>query len=410
MKYRKLGKLDWEVSALGFGCMRLPMKGKFLWRRVDEKEAIKIIRRGIDLGINYIDTAWPYHFGKSETIVGKALQDGYREKVKLVTKLPMFLVRKQEDFDKYLQAQLRKLQTDHLDIYLFHNLKRNQFEKAKQLNLFQKMEQAKEQGLIHHIGFSFHDTLPVFKEIIDYYPWDVCQIQYNYMDTGIQAGIEGLKYAHEKGIGVIIMEPVKGGRLANPPQEALNLIKKAPVKRTPVDWALQFLWDQREVGVVLSGMSDMKMVEENCASANHSGINSLSIEEKEFVKELAGIFRRKILIPCTACQYCMPCPYGVNIPENFALLNNFSFAQEKGIFPYFQRRGLLKKYKNLAKTEKELKNKPHNGNAAMCQDCKSCIPKCPQSIDIPTELVKVHKILGKKEKIWQHFKLDGKET
>ena len=402
MKYRQMGNLGWEVSALGFGCMRFPTKGK-LFKRVDEDESIRILRWGIDHGINYIDTAWPYHLGKSEAIVGKALQDGYREKVKLVTKLPMFVVRKEEDFDKFLHSQLKKLQVPFVDIYLFHGLNRNLFERVKKLNLIKKMEAAKEKGLIKHFGFSFHDTLPVFKEIIDYYPWDVCQIQYNYMDTGLQATTDGLTYAHEKGIAVIVMEPVKGGRLANPPSEALALMKQSNIKRTPVDWALQFLWNRPEVAVVLSGMGNMRMVEENCASAEKSGIKSLNREDTELLEKIAAIFRKKILVPCTACNYCMPCPYGVNIPENFALLNNFSFAPDKGVGNWFKRRGLKGKYRKLASSKEELKRKPENGSADMCTDCQTCVPKCPQSINIPQELIKVKQILGEGNSIVEIF-------
>ncbi|MEJ2447636.1 MAG: aldo/keto reductase, partial [Anaerolineales bacterium] len=240
MQYRKMGSLDWEVSALGFGCMRLPSR-KFSLMGADKEESKRIIRYGIDRGINYIDTAWPYHLGESEKIVGESLQDGYRERVKLVTKLPMFLVYRTSDFDRFLDVQLDRLQTDHIDIYLFHALNKKTFERVKQLGLIEKMEQAKRQGRIHHIGFSFHDTFPVFKEIIDYYDWDMAQIQYNYMDTCVQATTEGLEYAYSKGIAVVIMEPVKGGTLADPPREAAAVMEDAEIERTPVDWALQFL-------------------------------------------------------------------------------------------------------------------------------------------------------------------------
>lgn len=205
----------------------------------DKDESIRIIRSGIDQGINYIDTGWLYHLGESEKILGLALKDGFREKIKLVTKLPLFLVRKTEDFDRYLNAQLERLQTGSLDMYLFHAMNAGGLEKVKRLGLIEKMEEAQRQGRLQHIGFSFHDTAPVFKEIIDFYHWDMTQIQYNYMDTAIQATTEGLKYAHSKGIAVVIMEPVKGGTLANPPTEALEVMNAASVKRTPVDWALQ---------------------------------------------------------------------------------------------------------------------------------------------------------------------------
>lgn len=393
MKYRELGALNWDVSALGFGCMRLPSKGIF--RRVDWDESIKLIRYGIDQGINYIDTAWMYHLGASEKIIGKALLDGYREKVFLVTKLPTFMVRETEDFDKYLNKQLKSLQTDYLDAYLFHLLNRGQFLKLEKFDLINKMEEAKESGLIKHIGFSFHDTLPVFKEIIDSYNWDLALIQYNYMDTGIQATYEGLKYAHEKGIAVVIMEPIKGGKLANPPKEALEIMKKAPTRRTPVDWALQFLWNQPEVAVVLSGMGTKKMVDENCKSADSSGVNSLCDEDNKIISELAEIYRKSILVQCTSCNYCMPCPAGVNIPENFAVLNNFAFTGKRGFWDILIKR----RYRKLAKSKKKVNKEHPNGNASICVKCGKCLEQCPQQIIIPEELEKVDAILGKGKKI-----------
>ncbi|MFW9923063.1 MAG: aldo/keto reductase [Candidatus Thorarchaeota archaeon] len=388
MKYRKMGSLDWEVSALGFGAMRLPTRMNNMLSRVKKKEAIKIIRSAIDQGVNYLDTAWPYHFGASEKIIGEALKDGYREKVILVTKSPVFIIRKLEDFDKYLHQQLERLQVDNIDIYLFHGLSRNRFKKVVELGLIQKMEEAKEKGLIKYIGFSFHDTLTVFKEIIDYYPWDVCQIQYNYMDTAIQATTEGLKYAAEKGIAIVIMEPLKGGQLANPPEEALEIMKKSEKQRSPVDWALQFLWNLPEVSVVISGMGSQKMVDENCQSAARSGVNSLTKKELETINDLVSIYRKKILVPCTTCQYCQPCPSGVNIPENFALLNNYNI--ENGIRKWFTKR----KYKHLVKNSREVNYEKPNGNATICTRCNECLEKCPQSIQIPDELRKVHAVLA----------------
>jgi uncharacterized protein len=397
MQYRKMGSLDWEVSALGFGCMRLPPR-RINRLRAEPDESVRIIRHGIDLGINYIDTAWPYHLGDSERIVGQALQDGYRERVRLVTKLPMFVVRKTEDFDRFLSGQLEKLQTDYLDVYLLHSLNRGQFEKAKRLGLMEKMEEAKEKGLIRHIGFSFHDTLPVFREIIDDYPWDVTQIQYNYMDTAIQATTDGLVYAHSKGIAVVIMEPLKGGRLANPPAEALELMRSAGSDRTPVDWALQFLWNRPEVAVVLSGMGTQQMVDENCASADRSGIGSLSEDEERVISRLAEVFQRGTLVPCTGCEYCMPCPAGVSIPQNFAILNNVAMEQSR-----LKRWQVKRGYKKLAGSREKLDEENPNGNASLCVQCGKCLPKCPQQIDIPGELKKVHAILGKRGRISDYY-------
>ncbi|HEY98112.1 MAG TPA: aldo/keto reductase [Dehalococcoidia bacterium] len=397
MQYRKMGSLDWEVSALGFGCMRLPRR-RINRMRADTKQSIRIIRRGIDLGINYIDTAYVYHLGEGEKIVGQALQDGYREKVHLVTKLFLPLVRKTEHFDRYLDAQLERLQTDYLDIYLFHALTAGSFEKVKRLGLIEKMEEARKQGRIRHIGFSFHDTFPVFKEIIDYFDWDMAQIQYNYMDIGIQATTDGLVYAYNKGIATVIMEPGKGGILANPPSEALDIMKSSGNNRTPVDWALQFLWNRPEISLVLSGMSDMRQVEENCVSADRSGIGSLSADEEEVITKLVDVYRSKILIQCTACEYCMPCPTGVNIPRNFSILNYF-YAEPKWLARWMVKRG----YKRLVGSEEKIDKENPNGNASLCVNCGKCLEKCPQQINIPEELVKTHAILGRGERISKHY-------
>jgi predicted aldo/keto reductase-like oxidoreductase len=393
MKFRKMGSLGWEVSALGFGCMRLPPR-RINRLRAETDESVKIIRRGIDLGINYLDSAYVYHLGDSEKVVGLALKDGYRDRVKIATKLPTFLVRNSGDFDKYLQTSLERLQTEYIDIYMFHNLEKNSFEKVKKLGLLDKMKEAKEKGLIHHIGFSFHDNLPVFKEVIDYYRWDMAQIQYNYMDTGVQATTEGLKYAYSKGIAVVVMEPLKGGKLANPPKEALEIMDASLNRRTPVDWAFQFLWNRPEVSTVLSGMGSKSMVEENCASADRSGINTLSDVDQNVISKVADIYREKILVPCTACNYCMPCPVGVNIPGNFALLNNMSTESS-----WLRRMMAKRRYGEMAKSVEKVDAMKSNGNASVCVNCGKCLEKCPQHIPIPSELKKVHQVLGENKQI-----------
>ena len=327
MKYRKFGSTGFKVSALGLGCMRFPTK-KFIPLQVDIPQSIRLIKSAVDKGINYIDTAWVYHFGASEKIVGTALQDGYRKKVHLVTKSPLFLVNKADDFDKFLNKQLKKLQTGNIDTYLFHAMNKSGLEKLKKHNLIDKMIEAKKEGKIKYIGFSFHDTLPVFKEIVDFYHWDVVQIQYNYMDTTIQATTEGLKYAAGKGMAMVIMEPLKGGKLANPPAEVLDVIRKSKIKRTPVDWALQYLWNLPEISVVLSGMGNLQMLNENCDSADRSGVGFLNEGDLSVIDILTKIYRKKILVPCTSCKYCLPCPSGVNIPQNFCIstsLPNTSF-------------------------------------------------------------------------------------
>ena len=285
MKFRKMGSLDWNVSVLGFGVMRLPMIDQ---NKVDEEEAIKMIRYAIDNGVNYIDTAYPYHNGESEVIVGKALQDGYREKIHLATKLPMWAVKKKADFEKFLNEQIERLKT-YPDIYLFHGLNKQRLDKIKKLNLIENMEEARAKELIKYIGFSFHDTFDVFKEIIDYYKWDCCQIQFNYLDIEYQAGTKGVKYAGDKNIALIIMEPIRGGQLAISKEkldsrpEIKEVIDKSKTKRKMADWALKFVWNHPQVSVALSGMSTMQQVKENIESAENSGISQLSEEELQTI-------------------------------------------------------------------------------------------------------------------------------
>lgn len=378
MQYRKFGKCDFEVSALGFGCMRLPFldgdEGK-----INEEEAIKLIRHAIDNGVNYIDTAYPYHKGNSEIVVGKALKDGYREKVKLATKSPVWLVKKYEDFDKYLNEQLEKLQTDHIDMYLLHALSKERWDKLKELNVFKFLENAIKEGKIRHAGFSFHDELPVFKEIVDSYDWDFCQIQYNYLDTNYQAGDEGLKYAAEKGLAVVIMEPLKGGKLAkNPPEEVAVLWGKSPVKRTPAEFALRWIWNHKEVTLLLSGMGAMDQVTENIKIADSALVNSLSEEELRLIGQVKSKYNELIKVDCTGCNYCMPCPFGVNIPRNFAIYNESSM--------YNDLEGSSTAYNKFM---------PDKERADICKECGACETKCPQHLPIRQHLKEVHAALGR---------------
>ena len=402
MKYRKMGSLGWDVSALGFGAMRLPVeeiqdekKGEKK-SSIKEDEAIEMIRYAIDNGVNYIDTAYPYHGGESEVLVGKALQDGYREKVHLTTKLPMWMVKKTEDFDTFLNQQIERLQTNP-DIYLFHGLNKARAEKIKNLNLFEKMEQAKAKGLFKYIGFSFHDNFEVFKEIIDMYDWDCCQIQYNYLDIEFQAGNAGLKYAGSKDIAVIIMEPIKGGKLAIP-EDKLDTypeIKKAlelsKTKRSTPDWALHFVWNHPEVSVVLSGMSTMQQVVENVDSANKSEINILTEDELATISELREAYGRYNVAPCTSCRYCVPCPNGVSIPFVLGLLNDLAYRGESGkerIFLWYNY--LVKTQEDIE--EKKSKDEKFGGAAILCLQCGECVEKCPQQIEIPDFMEKANEI------------------
>ncbi|TZE81380.1 aldo/keto reductase [Calorimonas adulescens] len=363
MQYRQLGKLNVALSALGFGLMRLPVIDNDN-SKIDEAEAIRMIRYAIDNGVNYIDTAWPYHGGNSEIVAGKALKDGYREKTFLATKLPTWLINAEEDLDKYLNEQLKKLQTDHIDFYLLHSLDKSRWENMKRVDALSWAEKKKQEGKIRYIGFSFHDKYLVFKEIIDYYDkWDFCQIQYNYMDIDIQAGEKGLRYAASKGLGVVIMEPIRGGRLANPPKAVMDIWNSAKVKRTPAEWALQWLWNQPEVSVVLSGMSTFEQLKENIENAKRSGVNTLTEEELEIVNRVRDKYKELSPIACTGCNYCMPCPNGVNIPRNFELYNEAHMHNT-----YEANR---KNYENL-----------NDAKASFCIECGTCESACPQHLTI----------------------------
>ena len=323
MHYRKFGNLDFQASILGFGCMRLPLLEDGDSSHIDEPEAISMIRYAIDNGVNYIDTAYPYHQGKSEFLVGKALQNGYRDKLKLATKLPVSRCQSYEDFDRFLNEQLDKLATDHIDFYLLHGLSKNTWEKAKKLGIELFLKKALADGRIRYAGFSFHDEFKVFKEIVDAYPWTFCQIQYNYMDTEFQAGTKGLKYAAEKGLAVIIMEPIKGGKLAKkPPQSIIELWDQSAVKRTPVEWALSWVWNHPEVSLLLSGMSTSDQVKENLRLASSAQPNALSSEELLLITQVKKQYQSLTKVDCTACGYCQPCHSGVNIPRNFSLYND----------------------------------------------------------------------------------------
>ncbi len=379
-----MGSLDWEVSALGFGAMRLPINPQM---KIDEEEAIKMIRYAIDNGVNYVDTAYPYHNGESEVIVGKALRDGYREKVHLTTKSPLWMIKKAEDFDTYLNEQIKRLQTKP-DIYLFHGLNRNRLEKIKNFILIEKIEEAKSNGLVKYIGFSFHDNFEVFKEILDYYNWDCCQMQYNYLDIEFQAGTKGVQYAGSKGVALIIMEPIRGGKLAIPDRvlsrkpEIKEVLDKSKKKRNMPDWALQFVWNHPEVSVVLSGMSTMQQVIENVESASISGINSLTKEELQTISELREAYNKYTIVPCTSCRYCLPCPNGVAIPGVIRLVNDLYYWGGRG------RPRLAFFYNRMVKTEEELEKRKDAGEevegaSTLCTQCGECLEKCPQQIDIP---------------------------
>jgi predicted aldo/keto reductase-like oxidoreductase len=376
LKYRQFGKLDWKVSALGFGAMRLPIIGSDK-SKIDEGEAIKMIRYAIDHGVNYLDSAYTYHEGNSETLVGKALKDGYRQKVRVATKMPTWLINSQSDMTKFLNEQLTRLQLDHVDFYLLHGLKKDRWLKMKELNVFDWAKKAIEEGKIMHIGFSFHDDYETFKEIIDGYDkWDLCQIQYNYLDQDVQAGTRGLRYAASKKLAVVVMEPIAGGILAfKPSKEIQDIWNRRKTKRTPAGWALQWVWDHPEVSLALSGMSTMKQVIENIKSAGRSKSNKLTEKELDTITDVKKRYIQYGLIGCKDCGYCMPCPQGVEIPKILVFYN------EHG-----KRRGNGEAIKELAERYNE--TIPAENRATKCVKCGQCEERCPQQLPIRDLLAK----------------------
>lgn len=374
MLYRQMGKTGDKVSILGYGCMRFPQRNG----KIDEERTRRQIIQAIESGVNYFDTAWIYHGGRSETILGDIFAEGYRDKVRIATKLPLYLVNSKSDMEDILDKQLKKLRTDHIDYYLLHAVNdMESWERLKRLGVREFAEQAKKDGRIRWFGFSFHGSKEDFKAIIDDYSWDMCQIQYNYIDESFQAGREGLEYAASKGIGVVIMEPLRGGKLAGRmPQEIRKIWDTAGTKRTAADWALRWLWNQPGVSVVLSGMSEESQIEENTKLADEVLPGSLSSEELELYDKVRHEFYRLMRVGCTGCGYCMPCPAGVDIPFCFSYYNTRHFFNAKRAqFQYLAFAGGL-----------------YGGRpsyASLCKQCGKCEKVCPQHLPIREKLKEV---------------------
>jgi len=375
MKYRTFGKTGVSVSTLGFGCMRLPLTDPKRPETIDEKKSSTLLDMAMAGGVNYIDTAYPYHAaipftpGQSELFVGSYLKGARRDKMYLATKLPSWSIQTRADCDTFLNDQLKRLQTDHIDFYLVHAVMRQFWDKLKAARVFEFLEAAKKDGRIRHAGFSFHDDLPLFKEAVDAYDWSFCQIQYNFMDEEYQAGRAGLDYAAAKGLGIVVMEPLRGGSLTgNLPPAVQKLWDGAPIKRSPADWAFRHVLNHPGVHVALSGMNEEAHVRENLKIVEGALPNSLSETEKGVIESVRKEYRARIKVDCTACKYCMPCPVGVNIPGCFGMLNTLAM---------FENTGTVKFQYNVFLGE---------GKASKCIECGECVSKCPQHIPIPEKL------------------------
>lgn len=363
MNYRKLGTTPLTVSALGYGCMRLPrIPGE---DAIDVPEAVRLIRRGIDNGITYVDTAYGYHRGESERVVGKALKDGYREKVTLVTKLPVWLVKEYDDMEKLLDEQLAKLEVDHLDVYLAHALDKEGFIRVRDLGLFRFMDEMVKKGKIRYPGFSFHDDADAFRYILDSYDWKVCQIQMNFLDEFNQATLKGAEYAASKGIGVIVMEPLRGGSLAGRLPATVKALYEASDRPELSAAAHCFRWliDKPCFSVILSGMSAQDQLDENLAIFSENDVGCMNDSDRQLMKRVYDDYTGRIRVGCTGCEYCQPCPQGIKIPDIFRMVDELSMFDRMEDLP--------KRYERF-----EVK-------ADACVACYACVSACPQNFKTP---------------------------
>lgn len=374
MKYRTFGKTGLQISALGFGCMRLPVIDRDR-SRIDEKRAMELVHLAIDGGINYFDTAYPYHGrdfssgGFGEPFLARAIKKADRKNIHIATKLPSWLVDTRKDMDRFLDEQLERLDTEYIDFYLLHAIKRSLWEKLLDMGVLEFLDSAVKTGKIRHAGFSFHDDLTLFKEIVDAYDWSVCQIQYNYFDEDYQAGRAGLEYAAERNIAVVVMEPLRGGLLVKDlPAETKKIFKETASERSAVEWAFRWLWDQPGVSTILSGMSNLDQMNENLELAEHVSEAPWTEKDRDAVRNAKRIINDLQKVNCTTCGYCMPCPEGVDIPFNLALSNDHHIFNDPGAkFRY-----------KMVLGESE--------RASSCIRCGECLDKCPQQIPIPDEL------------------------
>ena len=377
MEYNVFGSTESMASRFGMGCMRLPrMKtddGSYI---IDENESIKMIRYAVDNGVNYFDTA--YSYPGSEVLLGKALSGGYREKVMISTKCPIWEVNSYYDYQRLFNEELDRLQTNYIDVYIFHNVHRDMWERIKATDGLRFMEQLKADGRIRQFGFSCHGEFDFFKELVDAYAWDTCTIQLNILDQNHQAGVKGLKYAAEKGISVVIMEPLKGGDLlGNPPEEVYRLIEEYHEKRSLVEWAFRWIYNQKEARVILSGASSMEQLKDNIRIFKESKPAVMSEQDIELINKIKEIYDSKVKVGCTGCGYCMPCPQRVNIPDIFKVYNDVAMSP----------------WTEYGRTFYSLVATSTGRDASNCIECGVCEGKCPQGISIISHLKDAHELM-----------------
>ena len=374
MQYRN-DKYGTPLSVLGYGCMRFTKKGN----SIDIDKAEKELMAAYEAGVNYFDTA--YIYPGSEAAVGEIFERNHiREKAHIATKLPQYMIGSSAAIDKYFNEELARLRTTYIDYYLMHHLTDvAMWDKLKKVGILEWIRAKKESGAIKNIGFSYHGNTENFLRILEDYDWDFCQIQYNYLDEVAQAGVKGLKAAAEKGIPVVIMEPLRGGKLVNMlPGGALDAMKKSGRDWTPAQWGLRWLYNQKEVTVVLSGMNSLEMVEENCRTASEAAAGHLTEEDFATLEVVKAKIREKEKVGCTGCRYCMPCPKGVDIPGIFRCYNTmFTESKSQGRFQFAQTVGLTKE----------------PAFASQCVKCGKCEKHCPQGIPIREKLVEADKAL-----------------
>ena len=375
MEYRSMERLEERPSLLGFGCMRLPTVPDSNGV-VDEAKTKEMIGRAIDAGVTYFDTAYPYHSGQSEKVLGRVMKNWDRKQYLLATKLPLWLIKSRDDVERVFAEQLERLQTDYVDFYLFHGIGKDRWRMIKDLELIPLLEQYQKQGKIRHLGFSFHDDYEVFEEVMNARQWDFCQIQLNYMDENFQAGLKGCRLAEKLGVPIIVMEPVKGGSLATLPEDGAAYFRQQDPSKSIASWAVRWAAGAPAVKVVLSGMSNMEQVEDNIKTFD--SFHPLNEQEQKTVAKVVEAIRARVKNGCTGCQYCMPCPFGVDIPRNFAVWNEHAMYQNDRHARYM--------YQTVLTEEQR---------ADHCQKCGACETKCPQKISIRADLQRLDQDLKK---------------